>query len=81
MSLAIVFVIISCIGSYFNCTMRLKASYTLWLVSNSYFVIHNLLIKEYAQSLLFTICLITTLIGLKNYFSNQSWFGKAKIGK
>ena len=81
MSVAFVFVMISCIGSYFNCTMRLKASYSLWFVSNVYFVIHNLLISEYAQAVLFTGCLLTTCIGLKNYFPNHSWLGRVKIGK
>lgn len=76
-----IFVAVSVVGSYYNSTLRLKLSYTLWFLSNMYFVAHNFLIGEYAQAFLFVMNFVLSCIGLKNYFRSQGWFDKIKFGE
>ncbi|MDR2735581.1 MAG: hypothetical protein LBB20_01935 [Puniceicoccales bacterium] len=66
-------VIISLWGSYLNATLRLKLCYVLWLFSNIFLLIHNALIKEYAQATMYTIYLMITFIGIKNTIKDEGW--------
>ena len=74
MDITPVFVVIALLGSFYNATLRMKLSYMLWLVSNGYLCVHNFIIKEYSQSVLFGAYLITTAIGIKNTYKDRYWF-------
>ncbi|MDR0693505.1 MAG: hypothetical protein LBF49_02975 [Puniceicoccales bacterium] len=72
------FVAIALMGSFYNATLRMKLSYTLWLISNVYLCIHNFIIKEYSQAFLFGAYLITTFVGIKNSYKDKDWFKPKK---
>jgi hypothetical protein len=74
MTLTTFFVAVALVGSFFNATLRMKLSYVLWLISNTYLCVHNFAIGEHAQSFLFGAYLITTFIGLRNTYKDPHWF-------
>jgi hypothetical protein len=75
-----VFVIIALTGSVCNSMMRIKLSYMLWLVSNMFFVVYNFHIGERSQAFMYSVYIITGIVGLKNSIGD-GWFSKRGDGR
>lgn len=71
------FVIISLIGSVYNSLMYIKLSYAIWLASNVFLLAHNFRIGEYSQAFMYSIYLVTSVIGLRNSM-NDGWLSRRK---
>ncbi|MDR3317440.1 MAG: hypothetical protein LBS71_01390 [Puniceicoccales bacterium] len=74
-----VFTWIALVGSYYNATMRCKLSYILWFVSNFFFLGHNFRIGEIQQGVLYTVLLITSVVGIKNTIHQKGWFSRSQV--
>ena len=58
------FTLIALIGTFLN-TRQIKEGFIFWFIADIFFVGHNYLIGEFAQSLLF---LVYTFLALYGYF-------------
>ncbi len=59
-----IIIIISLIGKFCIIKNKLLWGFSLWVVSDTYLLLHNLFIKEYGQSLLFFIFLLFSIWGM-----------------
>lgn len=55
--------IIAIIGSILNIQGK-KSCFVLWIFTNTFFSIHNFIINEYSQGLLFIVCGIISICGI-----------------
>lgn len=60
-----VFTALATFGSWLAMTRRMLWCWKVWIVTNSYFLIHNFLIDEFAQCSFFAINLLVALNGLR----------------
>ena len=56
-------------GTVLN-TKRRRESFLIWAVTNSFFTCYNLFIGEYAQSILFVVNAMISVIGFINWKRN-----------
>lgn len=62
--------IIALVGTILNIKKR-RICFMIWLVSNSGFMVHNYLIGQYAQSLLFAVYVGLSIWGLWEWRSSR----------
>ena len=68
--LQIIIVIVALLGAFLNARKNVYG-FCLWLISNGYWGIHNICIKEYAQAFLYFVFLGISIYGI------YKWQGKA----
>ena len=61
--ISIIITIIACAGTIAN-ALKKRWGFILWVISNSYFALHNAYNDDWAQTAFFTFNLIFCLIGL-----------------
>lgn len=62
--------IIAIIGTVFN-AKGLKVGFIFWICSNAGFAVHNMLITEYAQAVLFTVYFGLAIYGYRNWAQQE----------
>ena len=60
---------LSILGAYLNSKNNVLGFY-IWIFTNSIFAANNLFIGEYAQTLLFSVFILTSINGVFNHASN-----------
>lgn len=61
-----VITILAIIGAWLNIRKRVEG-FMIWTVTNSYWLIHNLRIEEYAQAFLFGVFTYLAISGWRNW--------------
>ena len=59
--------IIALAGAFLNARMNIMG-FVIWIFTNSYWIYHNIKIKEYPQAVLFTAFLVMAVYGLIHWF-------------
>lgn len=65
-----VMAIMALIGTYLN-TKKKKSSFVLWMITNCYWMCHNIYVKEYAQAFLFFSFLILAIYGFFSWANSE----------
>lgn len=64
--LAYIVTVITLIGTIGN-SFQKKWCFYIWIPTNIFWIIYNIIIKQYAQSIVYLINLITSIIGLNKW--------------
>lgn len=64
--LTYVMMVIALVGSYLNAKQR-REGFLLWMITNGFWIIHNLTVSEYAQSILYAANMVIAIMGFINW--------------
>ena len=60
--LTYVMMVIALIGSYLNAKQR-REGFLLWMLTNGFWIIHNLTVSEFAQAILYSANMVIAIMG------------------
>ena len=64
--LTYVMMVIALFGSYLNAKQR-REGYLLWMLTNGFWIIHNLAVSEFAQAILYLANMVISIMGFVNW--------------
>lgn len=68
--LTYVMMVIALIGSYLNAKQH-REGFLLWMLTNGFWIIHNLTVSEYAQAILYMANMVIAIMGFINWKKNK----------
>lgn len=69
--LTYVMMVIALLGSYLNAKRR-REGFLLWMLTNGFWIIHNLSVAEYAQAILYSANMVIAIMGFVNWKKNPN---------
>lgn len=69
--LTYVMMVIALVGSYLNAKQR-REGFLLWMITNGFWIIHNLTVSEYAQAILYAANMVIAIMGFINWKKDKS---------
>lgn len=69
--LTYVMMVIALVGSYLNAKQR-REGFLLWMITNGFWIIHNLTVSEYAQAILYAANMVIAIMGFINWNKNKN---------
>lgn len=64
--LTYVMMVIALVGSYLNAKQR-REGFLLWMITNGFWIIHNLAVSEIAQAILYAANMVIAIMGFINW--------------
>lgn len=64
--LTYVMMVIALIGSYLNAKQK-REGFVLWMITNGFWIIHNLTVAEVAQAILYAANMVIAIMGFVNW--------------
>lgn len=64
--LTYVMMVIALVGSYLN-AKQIREGFLLWMITNGFWIFHNVVVSEYAQAILYTANMVIAIMGFINW--------------
>lgn len=64
--LTYVMMVIALVGSYLNAKQH-REGFLLWMITNGFWIIHNLTVSEFAQAILYAANMVIAIMGFVNW--------------